>query len=127
MAVKVLKRGEWSESDKEKFDAAIRTCGRNWKQVTDFIGTKTYDQVFKYGTKTIKQEDISDDLKEILDNRCNNLWSNEEINKFKEGLRLYGKDWKKVQEHIGCKSISKVYNYAHRLKVNLLNNTKLED
>ena len=31
-------------------------------------------------------------------------WNNEDYVKFVEAIRLYGKDWKKVVEHVGTKT-----------------------
>eukprot|EP00743_Colponemidia_sp_Colp-15_P003938 GILK01004248.1.p1 GENE.GILK01004248.1~~GILK01004248.1.p1 ORF type:complete len:603 (+),score=113.06 GILK01004248.1:68-1810(+) len=40
-------------------------------------------------------------------------WTDEEHNKFLEGVRLYGKHYKKIQQHIGSKTIIQVRTHAY--------------
>lgn len=39
-------------------------------------------------------------------------WSKEEHEKFMEGLQMYGKDWKKVQEYVGTRSSTQARSHA---------------
>mmetsp|Transcript_14503 Transcript_14503/g.24739 ORF Transcript_14503/g.24739 Transcript_14503/m.24739 type:complete len:360 (-) Transcript_14503:587-1666(-) len=41
-------------------------------------------------------------------------WSEEEHEKFLEGLRLHKRDWKKVQQHVGSKDIMQVRSHAQK-------------
>ena len=48
---------------------------------------------------------------------ANWYWTKEEKTKFKEGLRNFGKDWAKIQGHIGYKKdIKFITEYADLLK-----------
>ena len=87
----------------------MRTFGKDWKKTSEFIGTRTSHQVRNYAfhykdklTKSTKQD--NNDLLEILNESCECYWLIEEKNKFDEGLKLHGRNWKMIQEHIGSKN-----------------------
>lgn len=37
---------------------------------------------------------------------ANGRWTKEEHQQFLESIRLYGKDWKKIEEHVGSRTCS---------------------
>lgn len=39
-------------------------------------------------------------------------WSDAEHKKFMEGIEKYGKDWKKVEEHVGTRSSTQARSHA---------------
>ena len=39
-------------------------------------------------------------------------WSRDEHNRFIEGLKLFGKDWKQIEEHIGSRSGAQIRSHA---------------
>lgn len=41
-------------------------------------------------------------------------WTKEEHKKFVEGIRLYGKNWKKVEDHIGSRSGAQIRSHAQK-------------
>ena len=61
----------WSDSEKAKFNEALRTFGKDWKKTAEFIGTRNSNQVRNYAChykdqliKSTKQD--NNDLLEIL-------------------------------------------------------------
>ena len=41
-------------------------------------------------------------------------WKDDEHDRFLEGVRLYGRDWKKITDHVGSKSTSQVRSHAQK-------------
>ena len=39
-------------------------------------------------------------------------WTHEEHLKFIEGLTLFGKDWKKIEDHIGSRTCAQIRSHA---------------
>ena len=61
----------WSDSEKAKFNEALRKFGKDWKKTAEFIGTRNSNQVRNYAChykdqliKSTKQD--NNDLLEIL-------------------------------------------------------------
>ena len=48
------------------------------------------------------------------DMAVNGRWTKEEHKQFLESIRLYGKDWKKIEEHIGTRSCSQIRSHAQK-------------
>jgi SHAQKYF class myb-like DNA-binding protein len=42
-------------------------------------------------------------------------WSDEEHRKFMEGIEIYGKDWKQVQQHVGTRSSAQSRSHAQKV------------
>ena len=53
-------------------------------------------------------------------------WTDEEHTSFLEGLRLYGKDWGKVTEHIGTRSRALVASHAQSFRRHLAKDPTIE-
>ena len=49
----------------------------------------------------------------ILEGQTRYYWTEDEINLFYEGLERFGKDSKKLSEHIGTKSLDQVTAYCY--------------
>ena len=51
-------------------------------------------------------------------------WSKEEHSKFVEGIQMYGRDWKKIVEHVGTRSSNQIRSHAQKyfLKIEKKNN-----
>ena len=45
-------------------------------------------------------------------------WGPDEKDRYAEGVKLHGKDFEKITEHIGTRSISQVRNYTRQFKQN---------
>ena len=41
-------------------------------------------------------------------------WTSEEKRKFEEGLRLFGRNWKKIKEHVGTRSGTQIRSHAQK-------------
>ena len=46
------------------------------------------------------------------------VWGPDEKDRFAEGVRIYGKDFEKITEHVGTRSLSQVRNYCRPFKQN---------
>ena len=46
-------------------------------------------------------------------------WTRDEHYRFVEALKLYGKEWKRVQEHIGTRSSTQARSHAQKFFVKL--------
>jgi SHAQKYF class myb-like DNA-binding protein len=44
----------------------------------------------------------------------NGRWTELEHKRFIEGLKLYGKDWRLIEEHIGTRSCSQIRSHAQK-------------
>eukprot|EP00829_Urostomides_striatus_P008425 TRINITY_DN1926_c0_g1_i2.p3 TRINITY_DN1926_c0_g1~~TRINITY_DN1926_c0_g1_i2.p3 ORF type:complete len:113 (+),score=52.67 TRINITY_DN1926_c0_g1_i2:64-402(+) len=71
-------------------------------------------------SSVMQETDI--DLKEKLDNKEDRKdeekdkggrWSKEEHELFLEALQLFGKDWKKVQQHVGTRTTTQALSLIH--------------
>lgn len=41
-------------------------------------------------------------------------WSDSEHRRFLEGLKLFGKDWRLIEEHIGTRTCSQIRSHAQK-------------
>lgn len=96
---------KWSEQDHKQFVEGLKTFGKDFQKIADSIGTeKTAEQVRFHAHSIVERikknkSDPEADLLPIL--QQGKHWSNAEIEKFKEGLQLFGKDFKKLVQHLG--------------------------
>lgn len=44
----------------------------------------------------------------------NGRWTKEEHLQFLESIRLYGKDWRKIEEHVGTRTCSQIRSHAQK-------------
>lgn len=42
-------------------------------------------------------------------------WTDEEHNKFMEGIKIFGKDWKKVQQYVGTRTSAQSRSHAQKV------------
>lgn len=57
----------------------------------------------------------------------NGRWTNEEHLRFVEALKLYGKDWNKVQEHIATRTAAQARSHAQKYFNKLCKRGNLRD
>ena len=41
-------------------------------------------------------------------------WTDDEHRRFLEGLKMYGKDWRMIEEHIGTRTCSQIRSHAQK-------------
>ena len=41
-------------------------------------------------------------------------WTDEEHDKFIDGMRLFGKDWRRIEEYIGTRSCAQIRSHAQK-------------
>lgn len=53
-------------------------------------------------------------------------WTPEEKERFIEGLKIYGKDWKKVERFIGTRSGAQIRSHAQKFFINVEKTKKMD-
>jgi SHAQKYF class myb-like DNA-binding protein len=62
------------------------------------------------------------------ESKKNGRWTREEHFRFIEALKLYGKEWRRVQQHVGTRSSTQARSHAQKFFVKLeRKGQKLED
>ena len=67
----------------------------------------------------LNKPELLEDDEESNTNRTSGRWSKEEHHRFIEGLTKYGKNWKKVEEHIGTRSGAQIRSHAQKFFIRL--------
>lgn len=60
-----------------------------------------------------------ENFKDFSDSSANGVqfsgrWTKDEHLRFVEGLRLFGKDWKKIEDHVGSRSTGQIRSHAQK-------------
>ena len=111
----------WTQVDHDRFLEALDAHGKDWKKVTEAVGTKGRDQIRRYGSKLAEKFRKDPTLKgahllEILEAKTVKFfWTDEEKENFLEALETYGKDWTKVMECVGTKTRQEIIGYGYSL------------
>ena len=111
----------WTQVDHDKFIEAVDTYGKDWKKVTEAVGTKGRDQIRRYGSKLAEKFRKDPTLKgahllEVLEAKTVKFfWTDEEKDNFIYALETYGKDWTKVMECVGTKTRQEIIGYGYSL------------
>lgn len=98
-------RGAWTESEHEKFLAAMKIYGKEWTKISAKLKTRSYSQVVKYyeSLQTVKGP-----------------WSASERAAYIEALKVHGKKWSKLASIVGTRSPRQcLYYYKHVSKEDL--------
>lgn len=48
------KSGPWEESEESNFNSAVRAYGKDWKKITDFVGTRRREAIYSHAL-TVRQ------------------------------------------------------------------------
>jgi len=67
----------------------------------------------------LSQPDFLEDFEKSSQGRTSGRWSKEEHHRFIEGLTKYGKNWKKVEEHIGTRTGAQIRSHAQKFFIRL--------
>ena len=95
--------------------------GRNWVKVSEFIGTKTNEQVLKRAhsfAKKLKKNpnEKGSHLRDIFENvQEQHYWTKKEEALFLFGLETFGRNWVEIAKLIQTKDNAQVSHYAYYL------------
>jgi SHAQKYF class myb-like DNA-binding protein len=67
----------------------------------------------------------TDGLLSPVDSKLNGRWGKLEHNRFVEGLKKFGKNWKKVEEHVGTRTGAQIRSHAQKFFNKLQKEVKL--
>lgn len=65
-------------------------------------------------TEAINFINLEDDLSDAISSRQNGRWTKEEHRKFVEAVKLYGKNWKRVEEHVATRTGAQIRSHAQK-------------
>lgn len=66
-----------------------------------------------YSSAQRSQEDAQDE-NSLGNGKGQGRWTDEEHERFVEGLRMYGKDWQMVEDHIGSRNSAQIRSHAQK-------------
>ena len=113
----------WSREEREKLIDAIRNHGRDWQIIVPMIPSRNRAQIcamaqclmLKFEKKPhLPGADILPILKDKKHTK--NAWTNEETQKLIDGLKKYGKDFKKLSEYIESRDYLQVRYQVNAMK-----------
>ena len=112
--------GAWTQQETDHFFDALRIYGTNWTKVRDAIGTRSRCQVVHkariFREQSMRESRLVDPiLLEIVQRPYSRQykaksevevqhWSIEEHERFVEAIRLYGKDWDKIEIYVATRT-----------------------
>lgn len=67
----------------------------------------------------LAQPELLEDFEKSSQGRTSGRWSKEEHHRFIEGLTKFGKNWKKVEEHIGTRTGAQIRSHAQKFFIRL--------
>ena len=67
----------------------------------------------------LAQPEFLEDFEKSSQGRTSGRWSKEEHHRFIEGLTKFGKNWKKVEEHIGTRTGAQIRSHAQKFFIRL--------
>lgn len=60
-------------------------------------------------------------------NKANGRWTKEEHERFVEGIRRFGKNWKKVEEFVGTRNGAQIRSHAQKFFLRIQREERSED
>ena len=104
-------RPGWTKEEVTLLVESIRKYGKNWKKIVPLFETKSRFHVCSYARYLKITDKLDEEILTILnipsDTRNNGLsWTNDERNKLIEGIRMFGKDWRQITDHVGSRNLN---------------------
>eukprot|EP00937_MAST-01D_sp_MAST-1D-sp2_P006367 g6367.t1 len=113
--------GRWSAQERSAFEEGLRLYGRDWKRVSGVIRTRSLTQIRTHAQKYFKEQGGGAEFNSATDSavvasatQSLGRWSAQERSAFEEGLRLYGRDWKRVSGVIRTRSLTQIRTHAKK-------------
>lgn len=122
---------KWTPDEHDRFLDALEKEGKDWKKITEAVGTKDRDQITNYGSKLTKKFRQNPSLKgahllEILEAKAVNFWTEEEKENFLEALETHGKNWTKIMDCVGTKTRQEIIGYGYSLAARIKKDPSLK-
>ena len=119
------KAGVWTRDEEAKLVEGLKQFGKNYKQLSEFMGTRSVASItsrcmeLRWKIEGEQRQSKTDAESELLlkilgENARNtrNTWTEEEKAKLVGGLKQFGKDFNKLTQHIGTRSIHAIRLYC---------------
>ena len=111
------KHTKWSDEEVERLLEAVKAFGKDYKKITEYVKTQDIGSVrlrcsyelHKHQKNTSLPDAalIVDKLSQMLPRGSGrpSSWSDDEKARFIEAVKLYGKDYEKITEHVATKDL----------------------
>jgi hypothetical protein len=104
----ILDQGEkycWNDEENMKLLAGLKLYGKDYNKLSDLLPGRTVRQVASKCSDLKSRYDhgvlVKDDIYDVLNGGYHFVWTDDLIDKFKQGVKLYGKNYDKLSEVTG--------------------------
>ncbi len=95
----------WTPEEHARLLEGLEIHGRQWKLVTEHVGTRTYKQTVGHGHFYLRKvEREGEEVPAAAREKEFERWTPEEHARFLEGFGIHGRQWKLVAQHVGTKT-----------------------
>lgn len=116
----------WTDSERDSFLEALQKYGKDFKSISQHLGTKNQFQCKNYyhnykkklnldqiidDPNRNKTKEEKDEEEEEKERKKMTFWSVEEKENFLKYFKIYGKNWKKIGSFIPTKTQNQIKNY----------------